>query len=1096
MNLLDTKRNVRRRQQRGPVGLWAALLLFVATVFSTIPALAQGTAVLTGNVTDASTGKPAADVVVTATSPALLGEQIVVTDGAGQYRIPQLPPGDYTLRFEKETYKPNSRGGIVLRSAVTIRVDMQLLPEAVQASEEIVVVGRAPTVDVGSSTFSQNINQDFTRRIAVAPPAGKGGAQRSFESVAEIAPGAKSDTYGTSINGTTSPENQYVIDGVSVNDPAFGIIGTPLTMEFIKEVNVVQGGYMPEYGRSTGGVLDVVTKSGGNEFHGSVFFNITPGAFEGPREIVQRNGQTILTEPRLGNIRDYGFEIGGPIVKDKLWFFAGFDVAFTTRQQDRYLNRVLWDRDPASPTFGEALTDESGFTQVEEIPGTRRTYYADGQVLQYIGKLTYQVNQDNTLSLSVYGSPQTSGGNGRLGISTATGAAESVQGGAYEALAHQITNSATDISLKWQTAFNNKRLLIDTTFGWHHQETATRASDGSGVDDIGNPAVLAGVPRVAWRRNNPATGGFHPISDFESVPINCFEPMDIDGDGDADDVDGDGEPDFVNVCPAQTYQSGGPNLLSEAALDRFQIKSIVTSLFEALGHHVVKGGIDAEIMMYSNTRGWSGRDVYRESTSGRNFQDFRMYGFLTGPEVGDKVISETITADSLSTTIGGFVQDSWSIMDKVTVNLGVRYDAQYLIGNDGSLALALPNQWSPRVGLVYDFTQQGRSKLFANYARYYQSVPLNILDRAFGAERQILSIRNASPDVQPSATGSCDPRDPAQAVSETNGGCQDDSTRLPIGAPYDPNQYWVNLSAGKVPVDPDLTPQSSDEFVVGGEYEVIPSGRLGLTYTKRWLNSVIEDMSRDEANTYFLGNPGEGVARDFPKAERLYDAVTFYFQKSFSDLWLAQVSYTVSYLRGNIAGLFRPETGQLDPNINSDFDLISLLPNRYGTLNGDRTHEIKVFGSKAFEIPGGMFLDLGLSYRARSGGPTDYLGSHPIYGGGEVFILPRGSGERLPWQHDIDGRVGFSVDLAKDSQLTISMDVFNMFNFQAANAIDTIYTTSDVLPCVDGAVEDLETCLRYTDGSPFDPADKNPNFGNPTGYQAPRTFRFGARVTF
>ena len=84
-----------------------------------------------------------------------------------------------------------------------------------------------------------------------------------------------------SISGTTSPENSFVIDGLSVNDPGFGILGTPLSVEFIQDVNVITGGYMPEYGRATGGVLNAVTKSGSNEFHGSVFGNWTPGALEG-----------------------------------------------------------------------------------------------------------------------------------------------------------------------------------------------------------------------------------------------------------------------------------------------------------------------------------------------------------------------------------------------------------------------------------------------------------------------------------------------------------------------------------------------------------------------------------------------------------------------------------------------------------------------------------------------------------------------------------------------------------------------------------------------------------------------------------------------
>ncbi|MCC6554937.1 MAG: TonB-dependent receptor [Polyangiaceae bacterium] len=1099
--------SLRPRPHSAPRSLWASVLMIAAILFTAIPAFAQGSGVIAGKVSDAATSAPIGDVVVTATAPELQGEQIVVTDGSGSYRIPNLPPGSYTLRFEKETYRPFSRSGITLRSAVTLNVPIKLQPEALKA-EEIVVVGKAPTVDVGSSAVAQNINQDFTRRIAVAnPSAAKGGAERSFEAIAETAPGAKADNYGTSINGTTSPENQYVIDGLSVNDPAYGVVGTPLSVEFVKEVNVVSGGYMPEYGRSTGGVLDVVTKSGGNDFHGSVFFNITPGAFEGEREIVRRNGSTIMYDFSLSSIRDFGFEVGGPIIKDKLWFFAGMQFAFTTRNIERSLNRTIYDMDasndtatptPGNPGYGNPIQDENGFTVVERLPGTEKFYRAQAQSIQYIGKLTYQVNQDNSLTLSIYGSPSTTGGSGTYGIDPQDGGIEigSSNLGSYSAYAHKYVASANDIALKWSSAFDNKRLLFDTTIGWHHQESARLPSDGSAV---GSRDGLAGVPAVLWRRNDPY---YHSIQDFEGLPAEALAlcrnvPMDRDGDGQPDDADGDGEPDeYMVPCPTTTYFSGGPDFIDEASLDRFQIKGVVTTLFEGLGHHVVKGGLDAEIMTYDHKKAYSGRERFRESFTGTTHADNRMYAFITGPEVGDYVIQDAVEVSSLSTTIGGFAQDSWSILDKVTLNIGLRYDAQYLISDDGKLGMALPNQWSPRVGVVYDFTQEGRSKLYANFARYYESVPLDVVDRSFGDERQLTSSHYGTehPAAQAGDVPGCDPRDPAS--DDPNHPCQSNENRRNIGFAYDPFQYWSATSAGKVPVDPDISPQSSDELVIGGEYEIIQNGRLGVSYTKRWMNNVIEDMSRDEANTYFIGNPGKGIASDFPEAKRDYDAVTFYFQKAFADLWLAQASYTVSYLRGNYAGLFRPETLQLDPNINSDFDLISLLPNRDGPLPGDRRHDIKIFGAKAFEIPGGMVLDLGLTFRTRAGGPTNLTGGHAVYGADEVFILPRGSGERLPWVHNVDGHIGYSFDLAKDSQLILSMDVFNLFNFQEVTQIDQRYTSADVLPCVDGTTDDLPNCIRRTDGEAFTAADVNPNFGNPTSYQSPRTFRFGARVTF
>jgi hypothetical protein len=142
----------------------------------------SGKSTIVGTIVAADTKKGVADVVVTATSPNLLGEQIVVTDAQGQYRIPQLPPGVYTLRFDKESFKPFSRSEIQLRLERTIRVNVELLPDSM--SETIEITGRPPTVDVGSTSTGVNVEQDYVRRIAVKRPGGKGGASRSFESLA------------------------------------------------------------------------------------------------------------------------------------------------------------------------------------------------------------------------------------------------------------------------------------------------------------------------------------------------------------------------------------------------------------------------------------------------------------------------------------------------------------------------------------------------------------------------------------------------------------------------------------------------------------------------------------------------------------------------------------------------------------------------------------------------------------------------------------------------------------------------------------------------------------------------------------------------
>jgi hypothetical protein len=200
--------------------------------------------------------------------------------------------------------------------------------------------------------------------------------------------------------------------------------------------------------------------------------------------------------------------------------------------------------------------------------------------------------------------------------------------------------------------------------------------------------------------------------------------------------------------------------------------------------------------------------------------------------------------------------------------------------------------------------------------------------------------------------------------------------------------------------------------------------------------------------------------------------------------------------------------------------LKSLLPNRYGHLPGDTTWTIHALASKEFVVTGAISVGLGLSYRANSGQPILYLGSHPIYGADEAYILPRDAGGRTPWVHSIDSNLHFTYRLNKDMGVTLGVDVFNLFNFLSATGVDNTYTNSDVLPIFNqgspckeatdcskpATFKDLQTVnpdgsistrLVHNDHTPFDPTSEvNPNFKNVNAYQAPRTVRFNARFFF
>ena len=155
------------------------------------------------------------------------------------------------------------------------------------------------------------------------------------------------------VGAASAPENNYIIDGVSSTDPRYGTSGTNLTMNFVQEVQVMTGGYQAEYGRSTGGVFNVITKSGGNAFHGDLFSYFRNKTWT-PSDVDRRQNKELVTFADRDRYYDFGGSIGGPIVRDKLWFFGAYRPQQPTVYRRRHVEDVgAVNRDAvrqASPT--------------------------------------------------------------------------------------------------------------------------------------------------------------------------------------------------------------------------------------------------------------------------------------------------------------------------------------------------------------------------------------------------------------------------------------------------------------------------------------------------------------------------------------------------------------------------------------------------------------------------------------------------------------------------------------------------------------------------------------------------------------------------
>jgi hypothetical protein len=276
---------------------------------------AQTTGSVIGRVTD-DNGSGLPGVTVEAKSSALQGSRVASSDGSGRYRLTLLPPGEYGISFTLPGFAVESRKGVTVGLAREATVDAILRPTA---REAVVVTGEAPVVDTASTTLGANLT---TRAIETLPTG------RNYSSVVQVVPGTSSDanpidTQRSTITvyGSSGAENSYVIDGINTTNLEYGFQGKELNYEFIQEVEVKTGGYEAEFGRSTGGIINVITKSGGNEFHGDAFGYYDNDSLQAKAKEVVGAAGTVAGFTR----DDYGADLGGYFVKDRLWFFGAYD---------------------------------------------------------------------------------------------------------------------------------------------------------------------------------------------------------------------------------------------------------------------------------------------------------------------------------------------------------------------------------------------------------------------------------------------------------------------------------------------------------------------------------------------------------------------------------------------------------------------------------------------------------------------------------------------------------------------------------------------------------------------------------------------------
>ena len=291
----------------------------IALVFGLVLALAFSGVAFAQNLTGAlrgtaslADGSGVPGVLVTASSSAIQGARTAVTTESGQYIIRNLPPGDYTVTFELEGMATvQSNATVRLGGDTPVNVTMQ-----VQAEEETIVVTGELSSTLASSEVSTTYNFEEVNNLPIG---------REPDDIAALAPGLTQNTPNggqVSISGGFAYDNVWLIDGVDANDNLFGTTNPVYIEDAIADLQVLTSGISAEYGRFTGGVVNVITKSGGNEFSGTLRADLenedwrdtTPREDENNTELVDDISEA------------YSATLGGYVLKDKLWFFlAGRD---------------------------------------------------------------------------------------------------------------------------------------------------------------------------------------------------------------------------------------------------------------------------------------------------------------------------------------------------------------------------------------------------------------------------------------------------------------------------------------------------------------------------------------------------------------------------------------------------------------------------------------------------------------------------------------------------------------------------------------------------------------------------------------------------
>ncbi len=1033
-------------------GMSLALCLLVLP----LAVFAQTTGTVDGTVSDQSNA-PLPGVTVELTSPNLQGTRTAVTSADGRYRFPAVPPGPYRVTAELAGFgKVEKRATVTLDATATVNLSLQLSTTA-----EVTVTGEAPLVDVASTTQGSNYSAKVIDKLPVG---------RNYASVVFSQPGVQADfgetqgrSMAISIYGATSSENMFLIDGVNTTNVIKGFQGKDINTEFIQEVEVKTGGYQAEYGRNTGGVVNVITKSGGNEFHGGVFgyyndtgmradqVNGNPDNYATP-DYSETGDEQFRNFVLSKDVRqEWGMDLGGFALKDKIWFFGAYDRV----QQNQRLHALDLSNEV---TFGH------------EFP---RSFVQN----KYSGKLTFNLFQGTSIVGSVFSDSQT-----QLGALTQPPPPLSLNPVTYDG---RRDTGGPDYGARLNQLFGSFGIFT-FQYAQHRDRYATIPRGRDVIQTLDYTISPTGVSFTSYGGFGGVAGTTLNNKSFRESYAGSFTAY-----AGNHELKAGGDYQY-DVTSGATYVTGGQRVRIRPCL---QSGSSICDLSRAPFYD---NGL-------SGDQHYAGPVFYEHDYSAEGTRD-------------DFVWAADSPFATPTKRYGAFLQDQWRISPTLTVNAGVRYDSEEFFGMDqvrGQFeAFELSNQWSPRLGLVWDWAGDGTSKAYGSVGRFYYALPTDLNVRVFTVNAAVQAYNY----------------DPL-ALEQDPGAARE--------------LFFQGGTADGEPVDPGTRASYQDELTLGVEKAIDPTLSIGLKGTYRTLGRTVEDrcdlnsdQSRDAdgnrvcpdcpPSSCALFNPGatgpenpaasgfyptcngssdptdptagecttqSGTGFAVGDARRIFRGIEMVARKQFTNQLWAQASFLYSSLRGNYSGAIREASGQTDPGINADYDYYQFTFNDYGNLELDRPVQARV--DAVYNAPFG--LSAGLGFYVRSGLPISKLGWFNDAYPDLLYLETRGSGGRTPTDYDLNLSLAYNANIGPVT-VTPQLYLFNVLDRQTATSVDSDFN-------LNGSIVTDPTSPFY--GQPgvqpgagscpvsaSSPCTDNPDYRKAALRTDPRLLRVALKITF